>query len=270
MVCCAAWCLLGREPLSRGQKAMTNPRLLLLLLPAWAACNSSTSGKVTDSAADIPGTDAGGVDLSLQDATPNDLASERQGGDTSADRNTEPFDTAVVMDAPPVDTAPPAGCGAVGSPCAAEGESCSTGDSVEIACRELRVCQGGRWRSVQTFLAVCQSGGNACPMNVPNTGSTCTLHFQLCAYTTGTSCGCVSGCESGVDAGPCAKPLAWACSSANGAPSSLCPPRAPQLGAPCGSSTIQCTYGPYCSAYVVQCKDYRWQLPPFSTVGGCG
>jgi hypothetical protein len=252
---------------------MTKPTTILLLILPWAACRSSTSGGARAAAADTATDDADSADASApEDGAANDLTSDRFGGDGKSDQAPDGSpDTPPPTDAPPADARSTAGCAALGSPCATEGDACSSGDAVEIACREFRICRSGRWQPVQRLLASCQSGTpNACPLTPPGGATSCMVHFQLCAYTDGTSCGCVNGCEGGIDAGACTRPLAWACSSANGAPSSHCPRSAPQLGDPCGAQPIQCTYGPYCSGYLVQCQDGRWQLRPFSAIGGCG
>jgi hypothetical protein len=222
---------------------MTKPHILPLLILALGTCKSSSVGHGGD----------GGADGAKMDVE-ND-------GALGVARDT---------DAAPEDTGFAPGCGTVGSLCATEDEGCSSGDAIEIACRTIRVCRGGHWQNVFSFLAPCQSGGpTSCPMGEPVAGSACPIHSQLCTYASGVSCGCVTGCESGVDAGPCNKPLAWDCSRANGAPSSRCPPIPPRLEDPCGGQPIQCTYGPYCSAYVVDCKDFRWRLWSLSTIGGC-
>jgi len=256
-------------------------RLAPWLLLAAAACKSSSPGMVTGPAAD---TGAAGRDGALDapsDTGPGDAPStDAPSTDTlSIDApsfDTRPPDSLSIdsVEAPPPADAPPAdaaaaSCEPIGSPCTKAEETCSTADSVEIACRQIRVCRFGRWQAAQSLLAACQAGtARACPALPPVQDTACTLQYQLCAYPNGTSCGCVTGCERGVDAGgPCIKPLLWACRGAGGPP---CPPGPPALGAPCGSQPAQCIYGPSCSALTVQCTNARWQLGLYAALGGCG
>jgi hypothetical protein len=250
-------------------------RLLPWLLLAAAACRSSASGKAPGAPAD---TGAGDAEGSPADTRASDtLAPDTHAADGSLDlpppADAPPPDAppadAPPADAPPVDSgALPITCGSIGSPCPTPNQSCSVGDSVEIACREFRSCRG-LWETPQSFLAPCQAGtANACPVAPPGDGSSCPVRYQLCGYPTGTTCGCVTGCERGADAGPCNKPLGWVCRSVSGGTS--CPPGPPALGTPCGSMAALCTYGPTCSAFTVQCTDHGWQLPLYGALGGCG
>src|SRR5882762_597485 len=120
---------------------MTTPPILLFLILTLAACKSSPSGRGSDGGADGANRDV----LSL-DTVAGDLSPERAPTDADTD---QALDVARDADAAPPDTVSTAGCGAVGSACITEGEGCSSGDAVEIACRAFRVCRGGRWQSVQ-------------------------------------------------------------------------------------------------------------------------
>jgi hypothetical protein len=240
---------------------MTGLPFALVLVLLGAGC-ASPAGQGKDGAPQTPADAAGQAQRQGDDGPATDAAIAP---DTATDAAIAP-DTA--KDGSSAD-GPAASCSPVGAACTTnEDPQCSSGDGVEIACRSYRVCSDGRWQPAQSFLAPCQAGGpGACPASAPVPGGVCTVHAQLCSYPSGTSCACVSDCASGVDAGVCNRPFTWTCNVANLSAGSLCPPRAPQLGDPCGDQPVQCQYGPTCAAYGIECKSGRWQL---GAIGGCG
>jgi hypothetical protein len=219
---------------------------------------------------------SGGV---AQDAEPADGARDASGEPLAVDPNHDGPDAAsddgvardgiAVVDLGTPDTGladgVPPGCGAAGDPCAGQ-TGCSSGDSVDIACRSVLVCQNGTLSPANLLFVRCgATAGSPCPATQPTEGAACTLAAHTCSYPTGT-CTCATGCEGGTDAGPCQKPTTWHCDPS---PPAGCPVQAPQLGLPCANEKVSCRYGGYCAQYQVTCQSGYWEPYGFMSFGGC-
>ena len=271
---------------------------MLLSLAILACSSKSTSLQTRDGATDQSSAAGGGGSSSggnssgpggsggavgsggvAQDAEPADGARDASGeplpvepnhdGTDAASDDGVARDGAVVVDFGATDIGltdgVPPDCGTAGDPCAGQ-TGCSSGDSVDFACRSILVCQSGTLRPAYLPFVRCgATSGSACPVTQPTASAACTLAAHTCSYSTGT-CTCATDCESGTDAGPCQKPTTWHCDPP---PAAGCPIQAPQLGLPCANEKASCDYGGYCAQYQVTCQSGYWEPYGDMSFGGC-
>jgi hypothetical protein len=200
------------------------------------------------------------------DAGPEDGATDGGGEDNRGQDAAVPADAADLIrsDVGLPDGRDEAACPALETACTGE-LACSSGDPIDLGCREVRTCRQGVWRTSWSFLACGERGGEACPGTAPTTGSPCTLPAHVCSYPTGT-CSCRTGCESGADAGGCMRPLVWHCEPP---PPPPCPAQAPRWGSACSSEGTGCRYSPPCVEYEVICHQGTWQPRDPRNFGQC-
>jgi hypothetical protein len=143
----------------------------------------------------------------------------------------------------------PAGEPTPGEPCsAADGQSCTYGDSVRPDCRDQFSCLSGSWMS---------TGGTCeqftCPSAAPSSGDPCGATVEECNYGP-TLCYC--GCPGGL---ACEGPYEWSCADAPTTPG--CPADAPNSGTACSAEGTTCSYGTSCTpdGVTAQCTNGFWQ-----------
>jgi hypothetical protein len=142
-----------------------------------------------------------------------------------------------------------------GASCVAEGQMCSYGEGPQVSCRNVALCEGGRFSGTPAGLGPCLDPTPSCSAGSLD-GGTCDPNAPYCAGGDGIQCVC-QPCPPGGGLWACRQPDPsgmswWHCLPP---PPPPCPATAPNIGQPCAvTTTVHCFYLTTCAS----CSDGHW------------